>query len=278
MSTDQPTPTTPAGPGYPSVPAGYPPAAPGYPPAAAGYPPAPGYPPAAPGYPPAAPGYPPAPGYPAAPAGYPQGPLPPGYGAAMEQGPRKYDRLAIAAFVLSIIGGTLLALILGIAALTRTRDGRTKGRGLAIASLAISLAWVLGALVVVSMQNAKEPTSAYLVGDCVQVSSGAAANLDGSDAPTLPRVECTVPHNGEVYATKQIPAGSYPGVDEVEQDAESFCLQRFERFVGVGYDDSQLQVFYVYPQKGGWYAGDRDVACVVLDGVDVTGTLQNAGR
>ena len=285
MPTDQPTPTTPRDPwAHPDANAapvpppgtGHPVPQPGtgYPGYAAPQPGAgyPGYPAPQPG-----PGY---PGYPAAPAAYPYGAVPPGlpgYVPDAVQVPRKYDQFAVAGFVLSLIGGSLVALVLGIMGLVRTRDGRAKGRGLAIAAVTIALVWVAGIFVVLAAQN-QEPVSAYTVGDCVQVSASATAELDGDDAPTVPKVDCAVPHNGEVFATKTLPSGSYPGLAAVEQDAESFCLMRFDRFVGLAYDDSQLGFFYVYPQETGWFQGDRDVACVLLAGADVTGTLQNAAR
>ncbi len=55
-------------------------------------------------------------------------------------GPRRPEGTngwAIAAFVLGILGGTILSVIFAIVALFQTIDRRQRGRGLAIAALAI---------------------------------------------------------------------------------------------------------------------------------------------
>lgn len=120
-------------------------AAPGYP--QQGYPqqgqpqqgylqqPGAGYPPAGGGYPPAGGGYPPAGG----------GPYP--YGAAPYPGPQASttDGVAIAALVTSLLGMNVVAVVLGILGLRRTKKNGTQGRGLALAGL------VLGAIELVAL-------------------------------------------------------------------------------------------------------------------------------
>ena len=49
---------------------------------------------------------------------------------------------AIAAFVLGVLGGTILSVIFAIVALFQTKDRRQRGRGLAIAALVISAGWI----------------------------------------------------------------------------------------------------------------------------------------
>ncbi len=65
--------------------------------------------------------------------------------------PKPYSGIAIAAFVLSILGclgiSAVLGFILGIVGIVQTRNGQKRGMGLAIAALPISL--IMGALSVV---------------------------------------------------------------------------------------------------------------------------------
>jgi hypothetical protein len=115
-------------PGYPQQPGG------GYPPAGAGYPAAGG------GYPPAGGGYPPAGG----------GPYP--YGSAPYPGPQApgTDGVSIAALVTSLLGMNVVAVVLGILGLRRTKKNGTQGRGLALTGLILG-ALELVAIVVVSI-------------------------------------------------------------------------------------------------------------------------------
>lgn len=101
------------------------------------------------GYP-AYPGYPGQPGQPGYPGGNPPaggGPYP--YGAAPYPGPQAptTDGVSIAALVTSLLGMNVVAVVLGILGLRRTRKNGTQGRGLALAGLiigAVELVAVIG--------------------------------------------------------------------------------------------------------------------------------------
>jgi hypothetical protein len=133
---EQPAAPEQTSPGYPAPGGAY--AAPGYPQQGQpGYPQQPGggYPPAGGGYPPAGGGYPPAGG----------GPYP--YGSAPYPGPHApgTDGVSIAALVTSLLGMNVVAVVLGILGLRRTKKNGTQGRGLALAGL------ILGALELVAV-------------------------------------------------------------------------------------------------------------------------------
>jgi Domain of unknown function (DUF4190) len=57
-----------------------------------------------------------------------------------------YDGLAIAAFVLSLVGVHLVGVVLGHVALGRIRDSGRRGRGLAIAAVVLGYAGIVLAL------------------------------------------------------------------------------------------------------------------------------------
>lgn len=123
--------------------------------------PPPNWPPAPDGYVPP-PGWQPQPSWPPAPPGWPlwvdDGNQPGAAWAPLGAPVGGTCRLAVAAFVLSLLGftviGTMLAIILGIVALRRIRRTREKGRDLAVAALVFSGLWVvmiLGALAFVGI-------------------------------------------------------------------------------------------------------------------------------
>src|SRR5262245_11533700 len=100
-------------------------------------------------------------GSPPYPQGQPGGEVPPPhYPQAIPQNPyqlipppadRSTNGFAIASLVLGIIGGILLSVIFGIVALTQIKNRGQKGKGLAIAGLACSGAWVLGIVAVIAV-------------------------------------------------------------------------------------------------------------------------------
>lgn len=63
------------------------------------------------------------------------------------------DGFAIAALVFSIFGGIILSAIFAFVALRRIRQGRRKGRGLAIAALCITALWIAGIIVAIALDK-----------------------------------------------------------------------------------------------------------------------------
>lgn len=76
----------------------------------------------------------------------------------------KFSGLAIAAFVLSFLGG-ILGMVLSIVAIVTTGKGKKRGRGLAVAALVISLVVMAGSAVVVkrNIDNARESVASSQV-------------------------------------------------------------------------------------------------------------------
>jgi hypothetical protein len=117
------------------------------------------------------------------------------------------------------------------------------------------------------------------VGDCLDVGSLATV------VETLPTVPCDEPHEAEVYAVLDLESdAAYEdlAVDEVAFDE---CEALFADFIGVAYEESVIEIWYLYPDTTGWGAGDREVICAAAeldwdtgDVVPVTGTLADANR
>ena len=115
---------------------------------------------------------------------------------------------------------------------------------------------------------------ALKVGDCVNT-----ADL-GEYVEEVPFVPCAEPHDSEVFAATELTGEEFPGDDAVGDQAWEFCYGQFQGFVGVSYDESELDMFPMYPLEEGWNEiGDREVICLVTDTAgEVTGSLKGAGR
>lgn len=98
-------------------------------------------------------------------------------------------------------------------------------------------------------------------------------------------VDCSEPHTSELMATFDYPSDAgpndYPGLELVSAYARDQCIDRFASYVGLSFDQSALDLTYIYPQDGNWSLGDRSIQCIVhpLAGEETsTGSFRNARR
>lgn len=210
--------------------------------------------------------------------------------------------MAVTSFVLGLVGwivaglGSLVGLILGIQslrAIDRPGSG-LHGRGLAIAGIVLGcLGTLFGVLVFAALlgsdvdemgSNNFDEVLELQVGDCYDEESG----FDGDPSQTFtafvePRA-CGDAHDAEVYALVFHPSGPetpYPGEGAVVNFAQRECAARFEDFVGSSYDNSSLDIFYLFPQKAVWTKlDDRRVVCSVYDvrGDKLVGSMRGSRR
>ncbi|MGB3764508.1 MAG: septum formation family protein, partial [Ornithinimicrobium sp.] len=73
------------------------------------------------------------------------------------------------------------------------------------------------------------------VGECVQMSDLEAAQID-----SIPTVDCSEEHDGQVVATFEGPDGDYPSAEEWQTIIREGCTEGFEDYVGITYEDSTL--------------------------------------
>lgn len=112
------------------------------------------------------------------------------------------------------------------------------------------------------------------VGDCLSADA-----LTGGETSSAPVVPCDQPHPYEVYAEFELEDGEFPGTDAIEAPAMEFCDTEFEKFVGVGYQESALDYTWFEPTAESWSADDRLVQCIIGDPAgDVEGSLKGAAR
>ncbi|MET9959837.1 DUF4190 domain-containing protein [Streptomyces sp. NPDC006326] len=235
---------------------------------------------------------------PSSPEPYPQpgpygGPGQPGpYGSPQgwyaPPAPQKTNALAVVSFVMSILCAIpLVPLILGIIALSQIRSRGEKGKGFAIAGIAIHAATILfyGGLLILGLSGAlddgpspQRDTSGQVTtpgssavedirkGDCFNT-GGDLEKYDDEDGGqagfTVRIVPCTEAHEGEAYHVFDLEDGSYPGKDKVISIAEEKCGgSALTDYVG---DDAKLpktmEVYYYFPQSTTWIRGDREVTC-----------------
>jgi hypothetical protein len=98
-------------------------------------------------------------------------------------------------------------------------------------------------------------------------------------------VDCTRPHDGEVYFQVFHPAGAgepYPGPDEMRAWAEGHCYDQFERFIGQEYELSELDIGLLHPTEVTWsdpIGRHREVTCYVeaWRGGRLLGSMQGSG-
>ena len=205
----------------------------------------------------AQPGAYPAPGMPSGPA--------PGSGGT--------SGFAIASLVFGLLGGVLLSVIFGIVALVQIKKRGQTGRGMAIAGLVLSGCWVLligvGIAVAVITDSGNDSTTAggtnsgsvavttLKPGDCLNgITTGTGAIED------LPVISCALPHEGEVYAVFELPAGAWPGDTQVQQQAEKRCKSELDQYAAE--PPATVEVLYLHPLRQSW-SRDRGVTCVATD-------------
>lgn len=116
------------------------------------------------------------------------------------------------------------------------------------------------------------------VGDCMQLSDL------GAQVSDLPTVECSEPHEGEVFAVEDT---DYEGAyDEfaIEDAGVDLCLSEFDDYVGTPYADSVVDFTLLYPDATGWDRDDRQIICIAYeieqsgDFAMVTGSVEGSNR
>lgn len=100
----------------------------------------------------------------------------------------------------------------------------------------------------------------FTVGECV--SFDVELTDEPSEVGELPILDCTEPHDGEVYFIHSFEGDEYPA--DVLTTADEVCFNEFESYVGAPYETSSLDIQYLYPTESSWDLGDREVVCIVV--------------
>ena len=93
-------------------------------------------------------------------------------------------------------------------------------------------------------------------------------------------VDCEKPHFGEVMSAGNVKTkGDRFDATKIAELANNFCITSFEKFAGLRYDRSELEMFPLVPSEKSWAKGDRIATCIIYDENKLTtGGLRNANR
>ena len=97
----------------------------------------------------------------------------------------------------------------------------------------------------------------------------------------MPVVDCRAAHEDEVITrTVMAGPGKWPGDEVIETSAEAKCRTAFATYVGIGYDDSRLELDFWTVDPDGWRDGGRTLVCLVYDPSDptLTGALKGTAQ
>jgi hypothetical protein len=223
--------------------------------------------------------------YPGDPSGPPGGPPPPG----------QTNGWAIAAFILGLLGGTLLGIIFAIVALRQIGESRQRGKGLAIAGLALSIIWSAALVAYLVLGNSGTPagqsagggshpsaptssppatpgshgagsqTSVFSLrtGQCFQNPPANQAILGITNVTVVP---CTTLHNAQVFV--EFPAtgsSTYPGSTSLKRQANQGCHSRIAGNLETSKITNKMSLHFLYPLSASWAQGHRAITCLVVD-------------
>ena len=103
------------------------------------------------------------------------------------------------------------------------------------------------------------------VGDCLNLPS---EDFEiGEEMTSVEGMPCSQAHNAQAYALFDLTGFSdaFPGAAAFAEQSGTGCLDRFESFVGVPYEQSELYFMTLQPTREGWVQmDDREITCLLV--------------
>jgi hypothetical protein len=90
----------------------------------------------------------------------------------------------------------------------------------------------------------------------------------GANVKAAVTIPCRRTHDAEVYAVIDLEEGrraEFPGAGNLNGRANGRCRNRFEKFVGVPFTKSELDIVTLRPTPESWSEGDRSVVCLITE-------------
>lgn len=112
----------------------------------------------------------------------------------------------------------------------------------------------------------------FVVGDCLT------GMPEGSSIDKATGTPCDQPHEFEVYAETYLSNDSETVPTDIETQADEFCLENFEPFVGLPYQDSALGFMTLVPTAESWEQGDKELTCLIGADATISTSLKNSKR
>ncbi|MFC5729625.1 MULTISPECIES: DUF4190 domain-containing protein [Nocardioides] len=190
---------------------------------------------------------------------------PPGGGFPNQQ--PKTDGVSVASFVLSLLCCTgLLGLILGFVGLSRTKGGKRKGRGFAIAGIVLGLLGTIAlvaTIIAVATGGLKGllPTAVNDLKDGECITADGLAEDDGG-VTNIKVVDCDQEHDGQVIGTKKLTSSEAADYDfESQEDILDSCTPMLDGGENALVADPQYYLIALTQQEKP-SSGDQ-VACII---------------
>ncbi len=99
-------------------------------------------------------------------------------------------------------------------------------------------------------------------GDCVAAEVGSA----GEPVSSLQRIDCSVPHQYEIFHISQFqPLTAEYNRDAINDFASRECAAAFEQTVGIAFEDSRFTFILLNPTEESWAEQDRSTLCLGFD-------------
>jgi Domain of unknown function (DUF4190)/Septum formation len=200
---------------------------------------------------------------------------------------RGTNAFAITSFVLGLIGGTILSIIFGIIGLVQIRKNGQRGKGLAIAGIALACVWLVVAVSIIASGglskigsggsttgpiHSTQQINIYSLkpGDCFQNPPPSQTALGVTDVTAVP---CTVAHNAQAFAQFDATNPSYPGSSALISESQRGCQKR-ESALNRSAITPTMTLRFLFPLPTSWAAGKRTITCLVVDKTkDLTSSL-----
>lgn len=151
---------------------------------------------------------------------------------------------------------------------------RTMTRTLALTASAAALAMTMSACNLLSF-GPRTSAFSMKVGQCVQLPTG-------DNITDLETTDCSALHDAEVFHLTQVTEDERPSDSELEDMGGDACLAAFEGYVGVPYEESELDYTILYPSPGSWEQGDREIICFIISGegtdVQLSGSMKGSNK
>ena len=154
---------------------------------------------------------------------------------------------------------------------------------MAVAGLALSVLWTLvGIAVAVTLTLGEEVPTTFggRVADAGSASVGSCLQEPDEQDSLATEIDCAEEHDAEVYLMTELGAGSWPGYEDVFDNADETCYDGFEGYAGRSYNFSDYDFGFYLPDHAEWEAGEHRVICVVVPLTEETsrGSARGSGR
>jgi hypothetical protein len=203
---------------------------------------------------------------------------PAGYPGDQQAAPKDgTNGFAIAALILGILGGVILSIAFGIAALVQIRKRPQRGKGLAIAGLVLSGGWILligvGVAIALVLHSHGQPHRSASTGQITAKGTVSIWSLRAGDCFQNPSAgqtvryvtadPCTTPHNAQIFAEFTPTGASFPGNTALDKQARLGCQVRVAGTVDKSKITGAMRLLFLFPPEQSWADGHRTIVCFI---------------